>query len=494
MMKSFGYLLIIGAILLAALLAFVFLGDEKADNMPEVPTADLPMSQEEKGSAKKVDQKADMRPAKPNDPDDVKEDKVVTPKADNEQTKQKALIEEKKQDEARQSEKQAIKKDEPPSKDDRAHQTMTNSVEEEKNAQGNGQAKPAENKEVANTNKKQAIKKDEPPSKDDRAHQTMTNSVEEEKNAQGNGQAKPAENKEVANTNKSKPEVQAKDAGQVPTENEQKVRAKDELAKAEAIKAEEKPEVQVPPLLIDIVRLDNDGNLLLAGRGASDADIELQLNGSLFGQFSADGQGNFLFERSDVQASGILLFYLQDSLGRAAQVVVKRDATGKAIERIIAVDDEGPKTIVGEVQKDESQEIDVFAIAANEDGVEVIGSGGDDLKLTINGEEQNVTVRRSEGGDWRAIVKKQLPEGEHELQVACAQDCGGTNTSRFLVGNNVGKDQSVVTVQRGNHLWGFAKRFYGEGILYTLIHEANRDRINDPNLIFPGQVFTVPDQ
>ncbi len=444
-MKPFGYLLVIGAILLAALLAFVFLGEEKVDNIPEVPTADLTMSQENKGSTQKATQKADVGTSEANDTVDVMEDKKIAPQTDDAQTKQKALIAAEKQDKAEQSEKQAINKEEPKPEDDRARNTITTSAEEEKNTQQNGRAKSAENKEM--------------PSKD-----------------------------------ASKPEVQAKDAGQVPTENEQKVGFENELARAEATEAQEKPEEQIPPLLIDIVRLDNDGNLLLAGRGASDADIELQLNGALFGQFSADGQGNFLFEKSEVQASGILLFYLKDSLGRAAQVVVKRDQVGKSIERIIAVDDAGPKTIVGAAQKDKNQEIDVFAIATNEDGVEVIGSGGGDLKVRINGEDQDVTVRRSEGGDWRAVVKKQLPEGEHELQVACEQDCGGTNTSRFLVGNNVEKDQSVVTVQKGNHLWGFAKRFYGEGILYTLIYEANRDRINDPNLIFPGQVFTVPDQ
>jgi Uncharacterized protein containing LysM domain len=232
----------------------------------------------------------------------------------------------------------------------------------------------------------------------------------------------------------------------------------------------------------------------LAGRGASEANLELKLNGDFLGEFDADNQGNFLFEKSDIQASGILLLYLKDSLGRAAQVVVTHDAKDNSIERIVAVDDEGPKTIQGAPQLDDSKQIDVFAIAAGDDGVEVIGSGGNDLKVSINGEEQESTIRRSQGGDWRAVIEKKLPAGEHELTVECTNECGGANISRFLVGEKVEKNNSLVTVQKGNHLWGFAKRFYGDGILYTLIYEANRDRINDPNLIFPGQVFTVPDQ
>lgn len=51
---------------------------------------------------------------------------------------------------------------------------------------------------------------------------------------------------------------------------------------------------------------------------------------------------------------------------------------------------------------------------------------------------------------------------------------------------------SLVTVQPGNTLWGIASRNYGEGILYVRVFEANRDRIRDPDLIYPGQVFEVP--
>jgi nucleoid-associated protein YgaU len=50
----------------------------------------------------------------------------------------------------------------------------------------------------------------------------------------------------------------------------------------------------------------------------------------------------------------------------------------------------------------------------------------------------------------------------------------------------------AVTVQPGNTLWGISRRNYGEGILYMRIFEANRTQIRDPDLIYPGQVFTVP--
>lgn len=50
----------------------------------------------------------------------------------------------------------------------------------------------------------------------------------------------------------------------------------------------------------------------------------------------------------------------------------------------------------------------------------------------------------------------------------------------------------TVTVQPGFTLWGIAKENFGDGVLYVQVYEANRDKIRDPDLIYPGQVFTIP--
>lgn len=51
----------------------------------------------------------------------------------------------------------------------------------------------------------------------------------------------------------------------------------------------------------------------------------------------------------------------------------------------------------------------------------------------------------------------------------------------------------TVTVQPGFTLWGIAQERYGDGVLYVQVFEANRDKIKDPDLIYPGQVFSVPE-
>ncbi|MCV2865856.1 LysM peptidoglycan-binding domain-containing protein [Albidovulum sediminicola] len=51
----------------------------------------------------------------------------------------------------------------------------------------------------------------------------------------------------------------------------------------------------------------------------------------------------------------------------------------------------------------------------------------------------------------------------------------------------------IVTVQPGFTLWGIATKNYGDGFLYVRVYEANRDQIRDPDLIYPGQILTVPE-
>lgn len=52
---------------------------------------------------------------------------------------------------------------------------------------------------------------------------------------------------------------------------------------------------------------------------------------------------------------------------------------------------------------------------------------------------------------------------------------------------------SRVIIRRGDTLWRISRETYGLGRRYTVIYLANGDQIRDPNRIYPGQVFRVPD-
>lgn len=56
-----------------------------------------------------------------------------------------------------------------------------------------------------------------------------------------------------------------------------------------------------------------------------------------------------------------------------------------------------------------------------------------------------------------------------------------------------GQTAQLVTVQPGYTLWGIARQRYGRGIEYVKVFEANRTQIRNPHLIYPGQVFSLPE-
>ena len=51
---------------------------------------------------------------------------------------------------------------------------------------------------------------------------------------------------------------------------------------------------------------------------------------------------------------------------------------------------------------------------------------------------------------------------------------------------------TTYTVKSGDCLWNIAKKYLGDGSRYTEIHNLNKDKIKNPNLIYPNQVLTLP--
>ncbi|MBN2676412.1 MAG: LysM peptidoglycan-binding domain-containing protein [Alphaproteobacteria bacterium] len=55
-------------------------------------------------------------------------------------------------------------------------------------------------------------------------------------------------------------------------------------------------------------------------------------------------------------------------------------------------------------------------------------------------------------------------------------------------------EPNLYVVKKGDCLWRIAKREYGRGIDYVLIFKANKSQIRNPDLIYPNQIFKVPEK
>ncbi|MGH8083743.1 MAG: LysM peptidoglycan-binding domain-containing protein [Lysobacter sp.] len=71
-------------------------------------------------------------------------------------------------------------------------------------------------------------------------------------------------------------------------------------------------------------------------------------------------------------------------------------------------------------------------------------------------------------------------------------DFSGVNASVDTTAEKVGGGEQTYTVERGDTLSQIAKQFYGKASDWNTIFEANRDQLDDPDLIQPGQVLKIP--
>jgi nucleoid-associated protein YgaU len=99
-------------------------------------------------------------------------------------------------------------------------------------------------------------------------------------------------------------------------------------------------------------------------------------------------------------------------------------------------------------------------------------------------------------GRWKLAPDEPLQAGQHRLRVdRLAQD--GKPVARLEMKFDrqepvPGDSNRRLHIVRGDNLWNIARAHYGEGFRYTTIFDANKDQIRDPNLIYPGQVFSLP--
>ena len=119
-----------------------------------------------------------------------------------------------------------------------------------------------------------------------------------------------------------------------------------------------------------------------------------------------------------------------------------------------------------------------------------------DTNLRVSLEELNVSECAEDGGDLTVQVLLREFREHSAIQVA-------VKNPRVVIEGPIGRPGPVREtdnrpqykthkVVRGDTLWGIARRFLGNGNRWPEIFELNRSQIQNPNLIFPGQVFRLP--
>lgn len=286
-----------------------------------------------------------------------------------------------------------------------------------------------------------------------------------------------------------------------------------------------RPEPSLMPSLIpsfDIVRLEPNGDLVVAGRAGPKAEVTLIVDGKDWDSAKTDETGQFaMTPKSLTQGPHQLSLRarMPDGKDYASAQVVALDVPargGQAVAALISPDQparsllnsQGTNLAPGQrapvvITLVETQPNGTFYAAGR-------AASGALVRLYLN-DSFVAQGGTSPTGEWSFAIVKGLTQGQYRVRIDELEGPGGKVLSRAEVPFDYTmpasaetatpsaksaavevKEVQSTTVRRGDNLWKISSKFYGEGMRYTVIYQANSGQIRDPNLIYEGQVFVVP--
>ena len=252
----------------------------------------------------------------------------------------------------------------------------------------------------------------------------------------------------------------------------------------------------------DLVRVDEDGSAIIAGSAKPNSEVRLLVDGKELETTETDASGAFAILTTIPSGEKPLELQLEDvndsNIKSADTVLIipNKEAEGSGPKIIIAESD--GKIIVQE-QNDIAPKIQPLSL----DTINYAASG-DVILAGRASSEQIVRVYV----DNKPVVLGEVTDGKWNFEIPNIEE--GIYTLRVDAINNEGKvvdrvespfqrviremEDGQATIQPGFTLWKLAELKYGFGMRYVQIFEANRDSIKDPDLIYPGQVFQIPEK
>ena len=255
----------------------------------------------------------------------------------------------------------------------------------------------------------------------------------------------------------------------------------------------------------DVVRINPQGETVIAGRGMPRAEIVILDGGQEIGRTIADNRGEWVFvpdkplspgtreltlqasnpdgSRSQTDSPVVLVVpERENGTGQALAVKVRPDGSIEVLQGPAAGEGAGPLRIEG-VRYDGAGHLAVTGRADARARVMVYLDG----KLAGR-------TRADDDGKWHVGPKLDLAAGDHKIRADEVGSDGKVAHRVEITFNPSGQmpAEGKITVESGASLWRIARRIYGTGFEYMAIYQANKDQIRDPNLIYPGQVIEIP--
>ncbi len=258
-------------------------------------------------------------------------------------------------------------------------------------------------------------------------------------------------------------------------------------------------------LTFDIVRISKHGDAVLAGKSEPNIYIELLNNNEMIANFFSDANGEWIWVSDLPLTEGIKKFKLQH-----------RDKEGiyyKSDQTVVILNDKSSKSkpIVAKLLDSDTETIDML----NQDSIgnglslDLVNYNSSGLILLKGRTLPNHEVKflnlnniigksiSNDFGKWEFAIKElellnvktifTEINGE-EISLPFSQ----VDLEEYVNVYNTNLEERNIVVEPGNSLWRIARKTLGGGIFYSEIYRNNLKRIKNPDLIYPGQVFNIP--
>ncbi|WP_308909768.1 LysM peptidoglycan-binding domain-containing protein [Pseudokordiimonas caeni] len=287
--------------------------------------------------------------------------------------------------------------------------------------------------------------------------------------------------------------------------------------------AKEQPVAEAPQKpAFDLVRIARGGTGVIAGRVAPNAHVTLYANDEKIAEVDADAQGEWVIVLEKPLEAGSVALNLKShdpatgTVSEADDVVVV--SVPEPDDRSFAERDESGVVAVLSPKSGEGgsrllQKPGTASVAEVGDSLSVdsldYGDGGSpvisgralprvDVRVYVDDNFIGVT-RVKDDGTWSVTAANAIGGGRHTIRVD--QTIGKDGTVQLRIEQPVESGLPLdprqaaggVIVQPGNTLWHIARQLYGSGVRYTMIFKENSEVIRDPDLIYPGQLFRLPE-
>ncbi|MDB9878168.1 LysM peptidoglycan-binding domain-containing protein [Amylibacter sp.] len=273
------------------------------------------------------------------------------------------------------------------------------------------------------------------------------------------------------------------------------------VTKKEVVTVKEEPTINEIKPSFDLVRVEEDGSAIIAGSAKPNSEVRLLVDGKELEVVEADSSGTFAILTTIPSGKDPLELQLEDTNDNTIKsndtvLVIPNKVDGSKAPKIVIAEASG--NIIVQDQNElaptiQPLSLDTINYAASGDVI-LAGRASSEQIVRIYVDNKPVVLGEVTDGKWHFEIPN-IEEGIYTLRVDAINDKGKvvdrveSPFQRVILEMQKGQ----ATIQPGFTLWKLAELKYGFGMRYVQIFEANRNSIKDPDLIYPGQVFKIPE-